>query len=611
MNKPPLSGRYELEEIIGTGGMSVVYRAWDLKYDREVAVKVLRTELNEDEDFIRRFNGEAQAASKMSHPNIVAMYDVGQDEGTRYIVMEYVRGVTLKDVIRQQGRNKPQRAVQIAQKILAAIEHAHGNEIVHRDIKPQNILIDRDGNVKVADFGIARAVNSASGTKAGGNVMGSVHYFSPEQANGRVADEKSDLYSVGVVMYEMLTGQVPFDGETGVAIALKHINEEPVAPSKINAEISVGMEEVVLKALEKEPARRYQNAQEFAVDLRRALKMPMGGFIRKSADEMRRRSRRKTDGKLYLKLAIVALIAAVMGAGAVSGWRLFQYMQTRVRVPDVVLADVEDAAAQLEALGLVSQTIESYHDEIIAGIVYEQSPSEGMLLYPGDTVVLSVSKGKEAIPVPQVAGLGLTRSDAEAILTESGLIPGGIVLEISNEKVGTVIRQEPAGGDLAQPFTEVVLYVSGESAKIPQLNGLTVELARSTLAASGFQLGEVQEKLSEAEPGTVIGQSIEPDQPALVGEAVGIIISQVIPENYYAETAVTVTVEADGDEIICMLTDGMGDTREVYREKSEAGNQTINLNLDSYIQGEQVLSVYIRDELVVEKTILFEAKEAE
>ncbi len=611
MNKAPLSGRYELEEIIGTGGMSVVYRAWDLKYDREVAVKVLRTELNEDEDFIRRFNGEAQAASKMSHPNIVAMYDVGQDEGTRYIVMEYVRGVTLKDVIRQQGRIKPQRAVQIAQKILAAIDHAHKNGIVHRDIKPQNILMDRDGNVKVADFGIARAVNSASGTKAGGNVMGSVHYFSPEQANGLVADEKSDLYSMGVVVYEMLTGQVPFDGETGVAIALKHINEEPKAPSKINPDISVGMEEVVLKALEKEPSGRYQSAGEFATDLRRALKMPMGGFIRKSADEVRRRARKKTDGKLYLKLTIVALIAAIMGAGAVSGWRLFEHMQTRVRVPDIVLDDMEDAVAQLEALGLIGQVTESYHDEIIAGIVYEQSPAEGMLLYPGETVMLNVSKGKEAIPVPQVTGMGLVRSEAEAILTDAGLMPGGIVLEISEEKVGTVIRQEPAAGEMAEPFSEVVLYVSGESALVPTLDTLTVELARSTLAASGFQLGEVQEKLSEAEPGTVIAQSVEAGQLALIGDSVDIVISQIIPENYYAETSVTVTVEDDGDEILCMLTDGMGETREVYREKSEAGNQTINLNLDSLIQGEQVLSVYIKDELVVEKTIVFDVKQTQ
>ena len=611
MSKAPLSGRYELEEIIGTGGMSVVYRAWDLKYDREVAVKVLRTELNEDADFVRRFNGEAQAASKMSHPNIVSMYDVGQDEGTRYIVMEYVRGVTLKDIIRQQGKIKPQRAVQIAQKILAAIDHAHKNGIVHRDIKPQNILMDREGNVKVADFGIARAVNSATGTVAGGNVMGSVHYFSPEQANGLVADEKSDLYSVGVVIYEMLTGQVPFDGETGVAVALKHINEAPKAPSKINSDITIGMEEVVLKAIEKEPARRYQSAQEFATDLRRALKMPMGGFIRKSAAEVRRRSRKNADGKLYLKLTIVALIAAIMGAGAVSGWRLFERMQTRVRVPSIVSADVEDAMAQLEALGLIGEATESYHEEIIAGIVFDQSPAEGMLLYPGDTVLLSVSRGKEAIPVPQVAGLGLTRSDAETMLTEAGLMPGGIVLEISDEKVGTVVRQEPAAGEMAEPFTEIVLYVSGESALIPPLDGLTVELARSTLAASGFQLGEVQEKLSEAEPGMVIGQSVKAGELALVGDVVDVVISQVIPESYYAETSVTVTVENDGEEILCMLTDGLGETREVYREKSEAGNQTINLNLDSYVEGEQVLSVYIKDELIVEKTVLFEGKKTQ
>ncbi len=611
MNQAPLSGRYELEEIIGTGGMSVVYRAWDLKYDREVAVKVLRTELNEDEDFIRRFNGEAQAASKMSHPNIVAMYDVGQDEGTRYIVMEYVRGYTLKDLIRQQGKIKPAKAVQIALKILAAIEHAHKNEIVHRDIKPQNILMDREGNVKVTDFGIARAVNQASGTKTGGNVMGSVHYFSPEQANGKVVDEKSDLYSVGVVVYEMLTGQVPFDGETGVSIALMHINDAPQPPSERNPEISIGMEEVILKALEKDKDKRYQSAAEFATDLRRALKMPMGGFIRKSAAEVRKGTKKKLSGRMYLKLAIVALIAAIMGAGAISGWRLFEYMKTRIHVPNVVLADVEDAAAQLEALGLISQITEEYHDEIIAGIVYEQSPAEGMLLYPGDTVTLSVSKGKEAVQVPQVAGLGLVRSDAEALITDAGLAAGGIVLEISAEKVGTVVRQEPAAGEMVQPFTEVVLYVSGESATMPPLNGLTVELARSTLAASGFLLGEVQEKLDEAEPGTVIGQSVEAGQPALVGEAVNIVISQVIPESYYAETSVTVTVENEGDEILCMLTDTMGDTREVYREKSVAGNQTITLNLDSYYEGEQVLSVYIQEELVVEKTIVFGEKQTQ
>lgn len=602
MKPTPLSGRYELEEIIGTGGMSVVYRAWDLKYDREVAVKVLRAEFVEDEDFVRRFNMEAQAASQMSHPNIVSMLDVGRDEDMRYIVMEYVRGTTLKDLIRHQGRLKTTRAVQIALRILAAIDHAHKNKIVHRDIKPQNILMDREGNVKVADFGIARTVDSASGTRVGGNVMGSVHYFSPEQANGLVADEKSDLYSVGVVLYEMVTGEVPFDGETAVSVALKHIHDAPKPPSELNPEVSKGLEEVILKAMDKDVAKRYQNAVEFATDLRRALKMPMGGFIRKPAD-----ARKKPDKGRKKKILFGALAVALVGCGVLlGGWWIIK-LQTRVKVPNLLLADVEDALAQLDAQGLHGQVAEEFHDEVIAGIVFGQSPLEGTPVYPGAEVVLNVSKGKESVEVPQA--VGLNRSEAETLLSDAGLTPGEIVLEISTEKVGTVIRQEPEAGTSMRPFEEVKLYVSGETAAVPDLTGLTVELARSTLAASGFQLGEVQERLDEAASGLVVDQSVQADQIALVGDRIGIVISQIVPDSYYAETSVTVTVEADGDEVMCMLTDSTGQSREVYRGKAEAGNQTINLNLDSYVSGEHVLSVYVKDELVIEKTILFELKQ--
>ena len=220
MKQPPLSGRYELEEIVGTGGMAVVYRAWDLKLDREVAVKVLRTEYLTDQTRSSQFTHEAQATSKMSHPNIVGMYDVGQDGDTRYIVMEYVKGVTLESLIRSSGTIRPQRAVQITLKILQALGHAHKNNIVHRDVKPQNILVDADGRVKVTDFGIARMVGTTTSTINGQNILGSVHYFSPEQAQGKVAGPQSDLYSVGVVLYEMVTGRVPFDGDTPMTIAL-------------------------------------------------------------------------------------------------------------------------------------------------------------------------------------------------------------------------------------------------------------------------------------------------------------------------------------------------------------------------------------------------------
>ena len=264
--------------------------------------------------------------------------------------------------------------------------------------------------------------------------------------------------------------------------------------------------------------------------------------------------------------------------------------------------------AQMEALGLVGIVNEAHHEEVIAGVVFEQTPAEGVLLYPGDSVYLTVSKGKEAIAVPQVAGIGLNRSEAEKVLTEAGLMAGEIILVISDEKVGTVIRQEPAAEERTAPFSEVTLYVSGETAVVPKLNGLTVELARSTLAASGFQLGQIHEKLDEAEPGTVISQAVKAGDLALIGEYVDITISQVIPESYYAEVTVTVTVEHDGDEILCMLIGGSGEPREVYRDVSKAGNQTIKLNLDSYEQGEQILSVYVQDELIVEKTVVFEKK---
>jgi len=605
MRHAPLSGRYELEEIVGTGGMSVVYRAWDMKYDCEVAVKMLRPEYACDEEFLRRFNSEAQAASQMSHKNIVHMFDVGKDEITPYIVMEYVHGSTLKDIIIQKALdNDFRKIIRITLKILAAVDHAHRNGIVHRDIKPQNILVDDEGTVKVADFGIARLVNAAGATR-NGNIIGTVHYFSPEQANGGVADEKSDLYSVGVVLYEMVTGQVPFDGESAMSVALMHIRDNPRPPSEINPQVSKGLEEVILKAMSKEPSKRYQDAVEFAVDLRRAMKMPMGGFVRKPASELRKQNEKKPS-RWYITALIALLATVVTAAGGIFGWKMYEKLQTRVKVPGVLLADIEDAAAQIEECGLQVQILQAYHDEIIAGIVFDQSPSEGMLLFPGEEVKLMVSKGKDAVEVPNVSGIGLTRSDAESILTDAGLASGGIVLEISSEKVGTVVRQEPDAGEMVRPFSEVVLYVSGECGEVPDLSGLTAEEAVSALASRGFQIGEVQERFDETEPGRVIDQSLPFGTQALIGEQIDVVISQEVPQGYFAETSVMIVVEKDGDEVLCMLTDGSGVMHEVYREHAEAGTQTINLSLDSYTPGEHTLSVYIWDELVTEKKIMFE-----
>ena len=365
-----ISGRYVVQAIVGTGGMAVVYRAFDKKKNRIVAIKVLRPEYESDEEFVRRFSREAEAASKVSHENIVNMLDVGIDGDMRYIVMEYVDGQTLKEMIRQRGTIHPDTAIRMTIRILAAVDHAHRNGIVHRDIKPQNILVDNQGRVKVADFGIARL--KASQTTAldeggtTGSALGSVHYFSPEQARGEVADEKSDLYSVGVVMYEMLTGSVPFDGETSVSVALKHLNEAPMSMRQRQTGISKALDEVVMRALSKDAARRYQTAAEMAADLRKTITHPEGGFVKypKAPEEIekereaRRRKRARDRKRLQRTItAVAALITAALVAFTV--WFILKIINT-YSMPNVLGQEQMLALDRLENLNATTEVEYSY-----------------------------------------------------------------------------------------------------------------------------------------------------------------------------------------------------------------------------------------------------------
>ncbi len=601
MKQPPLSGRYELEEIIGTGGMSVVYRAWDMKYDREVAVKVLRSELMSDEDFIRRFNHEAQAASQMSHPNIVDLFDVGQDGETRYLVMEYVKGVTLKELIRQYGRIRPQRAVQITLSILSAIGHAHENHIVHRDIKPQNILMDDDAGVKVGDFGIARVTSSNSSTSFGTQMMGSVHYFSPEQASGGMADEKSDLYSVGVVLYEMVTGHVPFDGETPVAVALKHINEEPRDPSLDNPDVSRGLSEVILKALAKKPEDRYQTAQEMAVDLRRALKMPMGGFIRRQLETAKPA---RLNGRRVRSALLAGLCALAAAAVMIAGLRYYNRLKTRVRMPALENNQVEDAVAQLDELALKYQLIQIYSEDALTGTVISQSPASGMLLFPGDSVELTVSLGKAAVEVPVLTEI--LRSEAMQRLEEASLTLGDVVLQISDEKPGTVIGQSPAAGERVRPFDEVTLYISGESAPAPELKGRSREDAERMLSACGMTPGLIEWVFDQAAAGTVIEQSVPVNQRTLLGGSINLVFSQGPAQDAVCKKTVHVSVATELGELIALLDEGTDNSREVYHEWAPRGEWNVRLELSDKTQGEHRLSVYLDGQSVLDKTVVFE-----
>ena len=611
MKQPPISGRYELQEVIGMGGMSVIYAAWDLKYDRPVAIKVLRAELGVDEDFIRRFDQEAQAASRMSHPNIVDLYDVGQDGDIRYLAMEFVKGSTLKDLIRQSGSIHPLLAVQMALRILAAVDHAHINQIVHRDIKPQNILVTEDGVIKVADFGIARAINQSTYTSRDGNVLGSVHYFSPEQASGKVVDEKSDLYSVGVVLYEMLTGQVPFDGETAVSVAYMHVNEPPVPPREINPEVSPGLNEVVMKALEKVTARRYHSAADMATDLKKAIKMPKGGFIPEhpedAAERDARRARRKRNFLRAIRLMVTFLILIAVSAGIVLGVQWYRRTANATTVPAAVTFPREEAIQRLEGAGLNWYIEEKFDEDIEFGVVMGQDPEAGESVLRGDTVDLIVSLGRERIMMPEL--ISMTRRDASLVIISSRLTNGEFVLVISDATPGTVIDQSPGAGEWVVPGEVVTLYVSGQTGFVPAVIGMpSIDEARAALTATGFKLGDVVEHPSEEPEGTVIGQTIEAGELALLGAEINISVAQAIPTVYYAEVSITVNVKNEGDVVRWILDEGTDEEKEVHNEKYGVGKKSITEELQSLRSGAHLLFVYVGGVLQVEKSVNFKER---
>lgn len=558
MIKRVLDQRYELQELIGGGGMADVYRAQDLLLNRPVAVKILHEQFKSDTEFINKFNREAQAAARLSHPNIVNIFDVGVMDDAHYIVMEYVPGRTLKDRIKQEGHLSVGDALQVAKDIARALAHAHANNLVHCDIKPHNILMMPDGSAKVADFGIARAVTESTMTYTG-NVVGSVHYFSPEQAKGTLITPKSDVYSLGVVLYEMLTGALPFTGETPVSIAMKHLQEEPVSVRQLDPAIPPVVEAIVARAMSKDPAMR-PAAAEFMHDIQQAEQMlgagqgygpaapadPFATQVLPRVEEpaepvVSRRERHQAasyedeepeqEKSIFKSKAFIAglIMVLVMGffAGAFMSYGKF-WSTAEVVVPDVTGKQMTLARQILEDKKLRVNVAETYDASVPAGTVVSQNPEAGAKVKEERLVTIYVSKGGESLEMPDLKGL--SRKDAEEKLTKMGLKIGSIYERNSDEEAGTVIATDPRAGSKINKGQSVDITVSkGKKEKkvsVPDVTGLPLEAAKEAITSAGFHVGSVSKEPSKQAEGTVVSQSPAGGSSIAEGTAVNLVVAE-------------------------------------------------------------------------------------
>ncbi|MBQ6860122.1 MAG: Stk1 family PASTA domain-containing Ser/Thr kinase [Clostridia bacterium] len=547
-----LGNRYEIIEKIGTGGMATVYKARCRVLNRFVAVKILKEEFANDAEFIKRFQVEAQAAASLSQQNIVSIFDVGNDSGRHYIVMELIEGKTLKEIITEKGALPWKDAVKIAAQIALGLSQAHKNHIVHRDIKPHNIIITKDGVAKVTDFGIAKAVSNST-INAHGMTMGSVHYFSPEQARGGYTDEKTDIYSLGVVLYEMTTGKVPFDADSPVSVALKHLQETAEEPISINKDIPESLNGIIVKAMQKEVANRYQSADAMYSNLTKILKNPddvvvndttfnasssatqripvVGSNITKDDvkekkfveqdDEDMGRKKGMTKKRALARFFIIVIVAIALFFGFVQIGKFLSNVilggNTIIEVPKIVGYNEEEATKMLEELGLKMEVTGRVVSEeyVIAGFVTWQEYAEGTELRVGDTVEVRVSKGSAKVLVPNVTEATTLREAKMKIENESLVYVE--VFEISDEiPSGEIIRQEPEVNTEVEIGSEVKVFISmgnesGDSGlvKVPELVGKTEAEARQLLDDANLIVDVTYQYMSTKEDGVVLIQSVD------------------------------------------------------------------------------------------------------
>nr|WP_194950209.1 Stk1 family PASTA domain-containing Ser/Thr kinase [Anoxybacillus flavithermus] len=536
-------------QLIGGGGMANVYLARDIILDRDVAVKVLRLDFVNDELFIKRFRREAQAATSLNHENIVTIYDVGEDDGIYYMVMEYVRGCTLKQYIQQHAPLPVQEALRMMDQLTGAIAHAHQNGVIHRDIKPQNILVSEDGTLKITDFGIAVALSSTTITQTN-SVLGSVHYLSPEQAKGGMATEKSDIYSLGIVMFELLTGQLPFLGESAVAIVLKHLQTETPSVRRWNPNIPQSVENIVLKATAKNPLHRYNSALDMRQHIRTALsperineakftlptedddeETKVVPIIKSPPPSLEKREnvpapKEKRSKKWIALWALFLLLFIGVGASAVT-WLPDLFFPKDVTVPDVTSKHYDDAIAELTSLGLkIEETIEQEHDDIAEGFVIRTNPQAGKVVKAGTAVTIYKSIGKKKVAFENYVGEQI--ADVEPQLRSEKYLLIDKKEVYSDKPAGTIIEQFPLPGEKVVPEeTEVRFTVSLGPEKIilKDLTGYTEKSVRDYAADQQLYVIVKQQYSDTVEKGLVISQTPQANAKLEKGATVTVVIS--------------------------------------------------------------------------------------
>ena len=539
------AGRYRVARKLGGGGMADVYLAEDQELGRRVAVKMLHGRYANDEQFVERFRREATHAAGLSHPNIVSIFDRGESEGSYFIVMEYVEGRTLKELIRSRGLCPVPVAIAYTRQILAALRYAHRHGVVHRDIKPHNVIVDSEGVVKVTDFGIARA--GASQMTEEGAIIGTAHYLSPEQARGAPVDQTSDLYSAGIVLFELLTGDVPFTGDSPVEIAMKHLAETPPAPSELRPDVPHDLDLVVVRALAKEPADRYQSAAAMDADLETVAR---GGRVAAETAEaatMVLSGERAIDATAATQVVrrplqpyqppdrSRSLWPWLVGIGAllallVAAWFLYEPIKDRfqgadtVAVPYVVGIQAALAVQDLEEAGLVPQVRRVSNSDVEEGLVFGQDPTEGTRVDEGEVVRIDVSSGKPEVTIPSV--VGQTTADAVAELTRSGL--NAQVVEVNSDRdEGTVTAQSPSAGLVVVEGTQVRINVSKgpRPINVPSIVGLPYEQAAAELQSAGFDVSRIEEDSDQAE-GIVTRQTPSGGSEGSRGSTVTVYVSR-------------------------------------------------------------------------------------